>query len=82
MQLEECNKVFSALAKDNPNVDFAVIEKALVTPQDRSEDICLENMKDPVEGLMTNPLPKEFWRQMVVKKSGKKLGGRKTKKKK
>lgn len=26
-----------ALAKDNPDIDFATIEKALVTPQDRLE---------------------------------------------
>jgi hypothetical protein len=82
MQLEECNKVFAALARENPNIDFSIVEKALVTPQDRMEEVCLENMKDPVEGLMTNPLPKEYWRQMAVKKGTKKKGGKKGKKKK
>lgn len=34
-QLEECNRVYEALAKKFPNVDMSIIERALVTPQDR-----------------------------------------------
>lgn len=34
-QLEECNRVYEALSKKFPNVDMNVIERALVTPQDR-----------------------------------------------
>lgn len=35
-QLEECNRVYEALSKKFPNVDMNVIERALVTPQDRN----------------------------------------------
>jgi hypothetical protein len=35
-QLEECNRVYEALSKKFPHVDMNVIERALVTPQDRN----------------------------------------------
>jgi hypothetical protein len=35
-QLEECNRVYEALSKKFPNVDMNIIERALVTPQDRN----------------------------------------------
>ena len=35
-QLEECNRVYEALSKKFPNVDMNVIERALLTPQDRN----------------------------------------------
>jgi hypothetical protein len=35
-QLEECNRVYEALSKKFPGVDMNVIERALVTPQDRN----------------------------------------------
>jgi hypothetical protein len=43
------------------------------------QTICLEGLKDNVEGLMINPLPKELWRKAVIVSGG---GGSGKKKKK
>lgn len=48
----------------------------------RPESLCLENLREGLEGLMVNPLPKEFWRKEVSaasKKKGGKKGGKKKK---
>jgi hypothetical protein len=69
-QLDECNKAASLLSAYN--VSSAVVRRALLIPQDRPEAICLENAKDSVEGLMVNPIPREFWRSGAVKSAAKK----------
>jgi hypothetical protein len=77
-QLEECHRVYEALAEFN--VSENVIRRALLIPQDRIEAICLENTKNATEGLMVNPLPKEYWRAVI--QGGKKKKKKKSKKKK
>lgn len=80
-QLEECNRVYEALARKFPNVDMSIIERALVTPQDRHIDVCMENLRKPLEGLMVNPLPVEYWRTSGEKTKKKKTKKTKSKKK-
>lgn len=80
-QLLECERCFECLSELNVPMD--VIRRALLIPQDRPEAICLENTKDPIEGLMVNPLPKEYWRVLVkIAKKKKKQKGKGGKKKK
>lgn len=75
-QLNECQQVHQALLKKYPNQSMKNIELALVTPQDRALPLCLENLREPLEGLMENPLPQEEWRvypkQKEVKEKKKK----------
>lgn len=78
-QLAECEVVYHYLSEFN--VSEKTVRNALLIPQDRPEAICLENTKNPIEGLMTNPLPKEYWRKMVIVGKKKKKGGGKKKKK-
>jgi hypothetical protein len=48
----------------------------------RPESLCAENLKDPIEGLMLNPLPREYWRKLAAAGKGGKGGKKKGKKKK
>ena len=80
-QLVECADVYHCLSMAGLAVSEKTIRRALLVPQDRPEAVCLENSKNPIEGLMTNPLPKEYWRKMVVAGKKKKKGGGKKKKK-
>lgn len=41
------------------------------------QTICMEGLKDNVEGLMVNPLPKELWRTVVMVGTGGGGGGKK-----
>jgi hypothetical protein len=86
-QLRECALIMRCLADTaGPHTPLRISEKtvrnALLVPQDRPEVVCLENTKNPIEGLMMNPLPKEYWRKMVLvgAKKKKKGGGKKKKK--
>ena len=74
-QLDECNRVCVALEEFKVSED--TIRRALLIPQDRPEAICLENSKNATEGLMINPLPKEYWRAGVKKGIKKKKKGAK-----
>jgi hypothetical protein len=78
-QLDECDRVLHALA--DFNVSEETVRRALLVPQDRPEAICLEGTKTATEGLMVNPLPKEYWRSGVAagKKKKKKGAGKKKK---
>lgn len=80
-QLLEVARVYDALSEYYPDISEETIKKALVVPQDRPESICLENLKDSLEGLMENPLPVEFWRKCVtdVPETKKKKKGKKKK---
>ena len=83
MQLVECARVMGALEDygEESAATLDVVRKALVIPQDKPEAISLENMREnQTEGLMLNPAPKEYWRQVPAVK-GKKGGGKKGKKK-
>ncbi len=66
MQLVECARVLGALSDFGMEgaANEAAVRRALVIPQDMPEAISLENMRESGrEGLMVNPVPKEFWRQ-------------------
>ena len=80
-QLAECEQIMQCFSEMDIHVSEKTIRSALLIPQDRAEAICLEGTKNPVEGLMTNPLPKEYWRKIVAaaKKKKKKGGGKKKK---
>eukprot|EP01034_Spumella_vulgaris_P034795 gene34795-42915_t len=83
MQLIECARVTGAFEEFGLSVKESVLRKALIIPQDRPEAICLENLRDnATEGLMVNPLAKEFWRKFSMKGGKKKGGGKKKKSKK
>jgi hypothetical protein len=82
MQLVECARVLGALSDFGMEgaANEATVRKALVIPQDMPEAISLENMRESgKEGLMVNPVPKEYWRQTNFKAAGKKGGGKKGK---
>lgn len=79
-QLAECEDILNCFSEAGLNISEKVIRDALLIPQDRAEAICLEGTKNPIEGLMTNPLPKEYWRKLVAaakKKKKKKVGKKK-----
>ena len=80
-QLLECAEILEAFEDTPYEIKESALIKGLVIPQDRPESLCAENLKGPYEGLMVNPLPKEYWRKLVKagKKGGKK-GGKKKKK--
>jgi len=64
-------------------VSEKALRDALVIPQDVPEAVSLEGLRNStLEGLWTNPIPKEFWRQVAMPKKGggKKGGGKKGKK--
>eukprot|EP00605_Chrysophyceae_sp_TOSAG23-4_P001564 GSChrysophyteH1.ASY1.ANO1.1715.1 assembled CDS len=80
MQLVECARIMGAM--DDFGMKGAVTEealrKALLIPQDKPEAISLENMrKTETEGLMENPAPKEYWRQVNFASKGGKKGKKK-----
>ena len=80
-QLHESDRVMAAFAKFNLSVKESVVRNALLVPQDKPEAICLEQMRNSsLEGLMSNPLKRELWRDSV-KKSMKKGGKKKRAKK-
>ena len=80
-QMNECQRVIEVFEQAGIEIDPERVYKGLLIPQDRPESICLENLREGLEGLMTNPLPKEFWRkELAPAKGGKK--GKKGKKKK
>ena len=84
MQLVECARVMGALQDygEERAVTMDTVRRALVIPQDKPEAISLENLREnQTEGLMLNPAPKEFWRQVPSAKAGGKKGGKKGKKK-
>jgi hypothetical protein len=76
-QLLEVKQILEQV--DENMVSEKALLKALVIPQDRPESICQEGLRAPGEGLMVNPLPKEFWRVGATGGGGKK-GGKKGKK--
>lgn len=79
-QLNECQRVIEVFEEAGIEVDPERVYKGLMIPQDRPESLCLENLREGLEGLMVNPLPKEFWRkELAPAKGGKK--GKKGKKK-
>lgn len=82
VQLVEVARVMDAFEEFGMGgaVKESALRKALIIPQDRPEALCLENLRETAgEGLMANPLPKEFWRAFVMskKKGGKKKRSRK-----
>lgn len=62
-QIMECNAVYDCLSAVCPNQSIKAIENALITPQDRPLAICLKNMRNNLDCVMENPLPKELWRK-------------------
>jgi hypothetical protein len=78
-QVHECERIYDLLSECLPGQSMKAIERGLITPQDRPLPVCLENLKDALEGLMENPLPKEEWRVYPKESTG---GGKKKKSKK
>jgi hypothetical protein len=80
-QLHECDKIIQAFEVAGLEIKRDSVYRALIIPQDRAESLCQENLRGAYEGLMTNPLPKEYWRkEMAPPKKSKKGGGKKKKK--
>ena len=79
-QMNECQRIIEVFEQAGINIDPECVYKGLMIPQDRPESICIENLREGLEGLMLNPLPKEFWRKELAPL--KKGGGKKGKKKK
>jgi len=82
MQLVECARIMGAMTDFGMEgaVSERAVRNALVIPQDMPEAISLENMREnQTEGLMMNPVPREFWRQTNFKSAAKKGGGKKKK---
>jgi len=82
MQLVECARIIGSM--NDYGMEGAVTEetlrKALLIPQDKPEAVSLESMRQTqTEGLMENPIPKEFWRQVSFKAGSGKKGGKKKK---
>ena len=82
MQLVECARIMGAM--DDFGMAGAVKEEALrnalLIPQDKPDAISVENMRtSELEGLMANPIPKEYQRVATFASGGKK-GGKKGKK--
>ena len=80
MQLLECARVMGSMNEFGMEgaVSAKTVEKALLIPQDKPESVSLENMRDSgIEGLMTNPAPKELWRKVAFAGGGKKKGKKK-----
>lgn len=75
-QLMEVARVLNACDEYDVTIRENTIKKALLIPQDKPEAICLENLRDEKEGLMINPIAKQYWRRFVMAK------GKKGKKKK
>ena len=81
-QMNECQRILEVFEQAGIEIDPESVYKGIMVPQDRPESICLENLREGLEGLMLNPLPKVFWRKELapIKGGGKK--GKKGKKKK
>lgn len=80
-QLMECERIHALLEDSDINVPLKTLQKGLVTPQDRPELVCAENLRSGSEGLMENPLPKEYWRTAGLEKRPKsKKTGKRSKK--
>ena len=75
-QIHESDRVMAAFEKFNLPVRESAVRNALLVPQDKPEAMCLEQLrKSSLEGLMSNPLKRELWRDFArksTKKSGKK----------
>ena len=86
LQLIECARIMGAMEAfgEGGRVSEKALRDALVIPQDVPEAVSLEGLRNStLEGLWTNPIPKEFWRQVAIpkgKKGGGKKGGKKGKK--
>jgi len=80
-QLSECDRIQDVFADANIDINEEVLHKALLIPQDRPEIICLENLRGGNEGLMVNPLPKEYWRKSILDKMASKKKSKKKSKK-
>jgi len=83
MQLVECARIMGAM--DDFGMAGAIKEdtlrNALLIPQDKPEAISVENMRtSELEGLMANPIPKEYQRNPSFATGGGKKGGKKGKK--
>ena len=76
--------VFVAVVVVLLHLTESVVRKALVIPQDLPDAVCMEGIRaTSLEGLMLNPLPKEFWKHTGgKKKKGGGGGGKKKKSKK
>merc|ERR1711871_759234 len=62
-QMNECQRIIEVFEQAGIEIDPECVYKGLMIPQDRPESICIENLREGLEGLMLNPLPKEFWRK-------------------
>lgn len=81
VQLSEVNDIVETFASYHLPVKESALKKALVIPMDKPEAVCLEGLREDKEGLMMNPLPREYWRVCKIKGAGGKKGGKKKKKK-
>ena len=72
-QNNEIDQIMDAFAKLNLQIKENALRKAILTPQDNPESICLEQLRESsVEGLMLNPIKKNLWRSAKKMKNKKK----------
>lgn len=72
-QNNEIDQIMDAFAKLNLQIRENALRKAILTPQDNPEAICLEQLRESsLEGLMLNPIKKNLWRSAKKVKSKKK----------
>lgn len=79
VQLMEIADIVESCKDCGVKIKESTLRKALIIPQDKPEAVCLEGLKSETEGLMVNPLPREYWRVMAMGKGKKKRGKKKKK---
>ena len=76
-QDNEIDQIMDTFTKFNITIGETALRKALLTPQDNPEAICLEQLRQTsLEGLMLNPIKKDLWR-IFTKKPAKKMANKK-----
>lgn len=79
-QNNEIDQVMDAFAKQNLQIRENALRKAILTPQDNPDAICLEQLRtSSLEGLMLNPINKDLWRTFTKKSAKKKKNKTKSK---
>jgi hypothetical protein len=79
-QFIECARIMAAFEEKQIPIDENVLRRALMIPQDHPEAVCLEDLRDPIndEGLMINPIAREYWRKFRMTEKGKKKKSRRS----
>ena len=75
-QLNECAQIIEVFEQHGIQINKESVYKGILIPQDKPESICLEDLRQGLEGLMVNPLPKEYWRKEMAPSKKKGKGGK------